>query len=157
MTMFFDGSQDDESILDNMGALPDGEYKVCLAHASKEWSRNNPEVGLLKCEFECLDEAYEGRKIFQNFILKHPTSPKAVEIGRAKFKKICLAALEKPAIETPDELYGKPIVLKMKNRKQKNGQDSFELEKIYSTTEAQAMSYTPKTSSMSPDELTNVF
>lgn len=155
MTMFFDGTNDDEGVLNSFGQLPDGVYKVVLAQASKEWSRNNSEVGLLKCEFDILDEQYLGRKIFSNFILKHPQSPIAVEIGRAKFKKICLAAIGKPAIERPEDLAGKPFYLKMKTRTQKNGRESFDIDDI----SADALTSSPPASSgsLSPEELKNVF
>lgn len=127
---FFDGSQDDEKVLDSLGQLPDGAYHVCVANLDKQWSRNNNKVGLLKAEFDVLNEEWQGRKIFQNFIMVHPTSPRAVEIGRARFKKICLAATGEPVIETPEDIQGKPFYLKMKNRPQRNGQSSFEIESI---------------------------
>lgn len=127
---FFDGSQDDESVLDSLGNLPDGQYKVCLAEASKEMSKRSHGVGFVKCEFEVLDDQYLGRKIFQNLIFLHPSSPRAVEIGRARFKKICLSAGETDKIQDPSELYGKPFYLKMRNKMQRNGQTSFEIEDI---------------------------
>lgn len=130
--VFFDGTQDNESVLDSLGNLPDGDYRVCVARLEKKWSRNNTQVGLLSAEFDVLDEQYLGRKIFQNFIFKHPTSPRAVEIGRARFKKICLAATGEAVIESPDDVAGKPFYLRMKNKPQRNGQNSFEIEGISS-------------------------
>ena len=125
--VFFDGSNDDESVLESLGKLPDGAYKVCVAEASKEWAKNSPGVGLLKCELDVLDDDYLGRKIYSNFIFIHPRSERAVKIGRARFKEICVAATGDAKIDAPEDLYGKPFYVKMVTRTQANGRENFEI------------------------------
>lgn len=152
--MFFDGSQDDTSVLDKMGTMPDGDYKVCVAMVSQERSQRQPDVAMLKCEFEVLGGVFDGRKIFQNFIIEHPRSEAAVKIGRAKFKKICQAAVHKESIEHAEELYGCPFYVKMKTRQQKNGYKSFDI------VEIQAHAFVPKESDKGPlsaEELEKAF
>jgi hypothetical protein len=129
---FFDGSDVDEKVLDNLGTLPDGDYKVVTSEVSKEWSTKSPGVGFCKCVFEVVEGDFMGRKIFSNFIFKHPSSDKAVEIGRARFKLLCLAALGSAVLESEQELYGKPIYLQMKTRTSKKGGSSFDIQKISS-------------------------
>ena len=127
---FFDGSDIDEKVLDKLGKLPDGDYKVVTEECKKEWSVKSPGVGFCKCVFEVVEGDFMGRKIFSNFIFKHPTSDKAVEIGRARFKLLCLAAVGSPVLESEQELFGKPIFLQMKTRTSKKYGESQEIEKI---------------------------
>lgn len=155
--VFFDGTNDDASVLDSLGKLPDGSYKVCVADAVKEWAKNSPGVGLLKCEFDVLDDDYLGRKIFSNFILKHPKSERAVKIGRARFKEICVAATGDAKIEAPEDLYGKPFYVKMVTKTQANGRENFEIEKVSNEAFTDLGDLAGGSSSMTEEELQAIF
>jgi hypothetical protein len=79
---WIDLSEADEKVLDSLGSIPDGEYKVVVANLSKETSRKNPNIAFAKTELEIVEGDFMGRKVFQNYIMRHPTSSRAVEIEK---------------------------------------------------------------------------
>jgi hypothetical protein len=127
---WIDLSEADEKVLDSLGSIPDGEYKVVVANLSKETSRKNPNIAFAKTELEIVEGDFMGRKVFQNYIMRHPTSSRAVEIGRARFKLLLLCATDSPILDDPQDLYGRPVYIGFKNRKGKDGQNSLEIDSI---------------------------
>ena len=123
---FFDGSNVDTKVLDSIGMIPDGEYKCVTSLCEKKRSDKDASVAFMKVEFEIVEGDYMGRKVFNNFLFMH-SSEKAVRIGKARFKNLCIAATGIALLERADDIYGKPIFLKLENKTQKDGRNSLDI------------------------------
>jgi hypothetical protein len=99
--------------------IPPGEYEAIINSA--EWKDTKAGTGrYLKLEFEFTRE-YEGRKIWENLNLENPNE-KAVQIANAALSGIC-GAIGVDQLTDTDQLLDKPMIIKVKIQKGKDGYD----------------------------------
>lgn len=118
---FFDGSQVDEKVLDSLGALPAGEYLASLETCEIKPGQADPNVAMFASEFQVVQGDFAGRKIFNNAIFRHPSKPRAAEIGQARMKQMVVALCGKDSISSPAEIQGKTCIITLEERKDRNG------------------------------------
>lgn len=115
---FYDGTQDDETILENFEPLPDGDYLCNIAEVGERVSQKNPNVEYYGTEFEVIKGDHAGRKIYGNFVYKHHNE-KAVNIGRARMKQLCIAAVGTARIDRAEQLFGKTVTVRIRTKPDK--------------------------------------
>lgn len=103
-------------------AIPDGEYVAEITKSDyKQTQARNGMV--LKLEWEILEDAQRGKRLFDALTLQHPNDD-TVRIARAKLKQLAIACNH----PTPDfvgdseELHGIPVLLKVTRERAKNAQ-----------------------------------
>jgi hypothetical protein len=101
---FFDGSDVNE----NYGEVPDGKYVARIKECGKEPNKNDFEIEYIKLVFEIAKGPHAGNIVYCSLINNHP-NVKAVNVGRALMKKLCMAALGKPKIDMASELVNKHV------------------------------------------------
>jgi hypothetical protein len=114
-----------EDTMEDWGAVPPGDYLCAIDDSDivltkKAQEEKNPALGqMLKLRFTILNGDYKGRKIFVqlNIINQNQT---AVEIANRELNTI-LAAVNKVAIETSEELHNIPMMCKVGIEKDKSG------------------------------------
>lgn len=115
--------------------LPVGTYQVIIDSA--EYKPTKAGTGhFISVQFSILTEGYSGRKIFSNFNIDNPNQA-AREIGQSDFAKF-LDALNITKIESVDHLVhlaNKMMLVKVKVRREKNGQMKNEIEKYIGSNE----------------------
>lgn len=100
--------------------LPAGEYKVQIIDTDIVDSKGG-NAEMVKIVFEVVADAqFDGRKIFDNLIIKHETSDSAVRIGKQKLNTICALTSVKQLKDTA-QLHGKTLSLLL-GVKEYNGQ-----------------------------------
>lgn len=139
---FFNGSDVDETVLEKFETLADGDYLCTVKELTDETARNNPATKYFKVTFEVVRGANSGRFIWGNFTHQHH-NPKAANIGRARMKQLCLAAVDKPAIDYPSEVYGKPVTVSIRTKPDKAGQLSTNVTGISGPNQAARAVVTP--------------
>ena len=133
--VFFDGSEDDEKVLNNEPMIPDGDYKVFLVEVTKDDSRNNPLCKMYTCKFSIADGPYQGLGFTNRMVYEHPSSEYAVKLGRARFKSLCKALCGQERITSSTQIQNKSCLLKLKNKESKNGYMNLEIIQCTSTYE----------------------
>lgn len=96
--------------------LPIGEYLCTIADA-KERQNNAGTGSMLAIEFAIIDGDFHGRTIYENLNLNNPNQT-AVNIARARLGEL-LTAIECPGAQTPAEILGRDVVVKIKHGKDK--------------------------------------
>ena len=71
--------------------LVEGRYKVELDNLNLRQSENVEGCLMVEPTFKVVEGANAGRLIFERFIVSHPSSEKAVEIGKEKIDKFIKA------------------------------------------------------------------
>jgi len=126
---FYNGTNDDENAAGGFEALPDGEYLCSCTECEARDSRNS-DCRYYATVFEVVQGQFCGRKIFANFVFEHQNE-KAVNIGRARMKQLALAATGNPIVNNPDELYRRPVALKVRTRLDRNsGYENTDIQEI---------------------------
>ena len=98
--------------------LPAGEYKVQISDSDIVPTKKG-DGEMLKLTYEIVaDEKFDGRKIFDNILLEHP-SIDAVRIGKQKLNTICVLTGVKSLKDTA-QLHGKTLAL-LVGQKEFNG------------------------------------
>ena len=113
--MFFDGSDVDESVLGALDPLPDGDYRAIVIECQQKQSRNDQSCLMYAVTFEIVHGSFEKRKVYGNFIFQHSNAD-AVKFGKARMKKLCIAAAGKATINGPEQLFSRPVLIRVKNR-----------------------------------------
>jgi hypothetical protein len=99
--------------------VPAGEYPMILVDSEKK-ATSKGDGAMLKCKFQIVSGEFQNRVVFKNFNLWLP-SEQAVQIARGEFSELCRSV----GVATPrdsSELHNKPVMCKVKIRKDKNGQ-----------------------------------
>jgi hypothetical protein len=96
-------------------ALPAGLYKVQIVDTDLVDSKSG-DAEMIKVVYEVVaDPQFEGRKIFDNIIIKHRASVDAVRIGKQKLNTICVLTGTKSLKDTA-QLHGKNLSLLVTTR-----------------------------------------
>lgn len=91
-------------------ALPAGEYKVQIIDTDLVDSKSG-DAEMIKIVYEVIaDPQFEGRKVFDNIIIKHTSSVDAVRIGKQKLNTVCALTGVKSLKDTA-QLHGKTLSL----------------------------------------------
>jgi len=91
-------------------ALPAGEYRVQITDTDIVDSKSG-DAEMIKIIYEVVaDPKFDGRKIFDNLIIKHTSSVDAVRIGKQKINTICAMTGVKGMKDTA-QLHGKTLSL----------------------------------------------
>ena len=99
--------------------IPAGSYLVSISESAIK--PNSKGTGqLLNLTFDVLDGAHKGRKIFDRLNVQN-SNPVAEKIGQEALSAICHATGVLQLADT-NQLHGKPIVVKVKIRKDDTGQ-----------------------------------
>lgn len=109
----YDGRGVDENAGDIYENIPDGDYLVTVIGCERRLAQYNPSCEFLALQFEICQGELAGRKVFSNFTQKH-TNEKAVNIGRARMKQLSLAVTGNEVVGTAEELYAKPVTIRLK-------------------------------------------
>lgn len=106
----FNGTEQDLNKNDfDRSPLPDGKYLAQIT--GSDFRGNSSGTGsYVMVEFEVIDGAHNGRKVWANYNIKH-TNQQAQEIGQQQFAKLCLATLGKPSCNDTDDLLNRQVVL----------------------------------------------
>lgn len=99
--------------------VPAGEYPMILVDSEKK-ATSKGDGSMLKCKFQIVSGEFQNRVVFKNFNLWLP-SEQAVQIARGEFSELCRSV----GVATPrdsSELHNKPVMGKVKIRKDKSGQ-----------------------------------
>ncbi len=114
---------DEEAARAGQGGAPrliePGWYRCALIEdeaQAKEWGTG------LSMQFQIIDGDFANYRVFEYLCIRHDTRPKAQQIAKAKLKAIAAAAGAKDPsnIEDTEEIYGKPLMLKVKREQQVN-------------------------------------
>lgn len=94
-----------------------GWYRCALIEdeaQAKKWGTG------LSMQFQIIEGDFANYRVFEYLCIRHNTSPKAQQIAKAKLKAFARAAGSKDPsnVESTDELYGKPLMLKVAREKQ---------------------------------------
>jgi hypothetical protein len=95
-----------------VGSLPAGWYSVAIDKSELK-PGNNPGTERLNLQFNIVDGAYKGNKFFHGLNVKNP-SEKAVEISFKQLSAIMHAIGVLKINESPSELHGRPLKVKVK-------------------------------------------
>jgi hypothetical protein len=101
----------EEDLKDGFEPLPDGEYKAIITNSDLKMTKKG-DGDYYKFEYEIIDGAFKGRKVWQMLTRNNP-SEKATLIGRKQFAGLKLA-LDKPVIKDTVELHNRPLMIKVK-------------------------------------------
>ena len=109
--------------------LTPGQYKVQLDNLNLRQSENVEGCLMVEPTFKVIEGDAAGRLIFERFIVSHPNSEKAVEIGKEKIDKFIKATGDSAGLESIGAdnyggllLYkGKPVVATVKVEEGNNG------------------------------------
>jgi hypothetical protein len=99
--------------------IPAGEYKAIAENSEMKTSQGGDDY--LSVKFVILEGQYKGRKIFNNFNLRH-SKANVAEIARAEFAAFCRAC-NKPKPTDTASLHNVPIMLKVGVSKRKDTGD----------------------------------
>lgn len=80
--------------------LEAGQYKVKLDNLSMRQSENVEGCLMVEPVFQVTEGPSTGRLIFERYIVSHPSSEKAVEIGKEKIDKFIKATGDSGGLET---------------------------------------------------------
>jgi len=102
--------------------IPAGKYTACIV-ASDATATKKGDGHYLEVELDILEGDYKGRKLWDRLNLANP-SARAVEIARATLSSICRAVgVMQP--KDSGELHNKPLVIRVKAKKQKDTGDIY--------------------------------
>ena len=118
---FYDGSGDDETVLESMGTIPEGDYLCIVQNVQDCQSKVNPANRYYSVEFEVCQGQFMGRKLFNNFNYQNPNH-KAVQIGRALMKQFVVAALGTPICQKQGDLLGQILTVRVKIKRDQRGE-----------------------------------
>lgn len=102
------GFRADEHESKPVGPVPEGSYECQIVESAVADSKSGNGKNL-KLVLEITEGEFSGRRLYDNIVVKHATSEKAVEIGLAKLGDIC-RAVDVLSPEDSDQLHGKPLV-----------------------------------------------
>lgn len=91
--------------------LPAGDY-LCQVSDSDFRDSKNGNSQYLALTLEVIDGPRAGRKLWENFVLSHATSTKAVDIGKQKLADLC-RAVGVMHVRHSEELHGIPFFAKV--------------------------------------------
>lgn len=99
-------------------ALPAGEYKVVVIEMKEKPTKDGGGVRM-EVKLQVCSGQYQNRTLFDGLNVVNK-SAQAQAIGRGQLKALCVAC-GKEDPKTTEELYGKPIIAKVKVGKDQNG------------------------------------
>ena len=91
--------------------LPAGDYLVQVSDSDFKDSKNG-QSQYLALTLEVIDGPRQGRKLWENFVLSHATSSRAVDIGKQKLASLC-RAVGVMHVRHSEELHGIPFFIKV--------------------------------------------
>ena len=109
VTEDFDAREED--LKDDFELLPNGSYKAIITNSDLKMTKKG-DGDYYKFEYEIIDGAFKGRKVWQMLTRNNP-SEQATLIGRKQFAGLKLA-LDKPVIKDTVELHNRPLMIKVK-------------------------------------------
>ena len=89
---------------------PDTYTLICSATDIKKTQAGTGEY--LACEFEIVDDAYKGRKLWNSFTLENPNAM-ARQIGRGQLSGMCRAMNISGMLQDTNQLHGKLVKAKV--------------------------------------------
>lgn len=116
LNMTFDPA---EAPVDEFESVPAGTYVMTIVDGEiREMGENGSKGSALNLRFQIDGGDHDGRAYFEWLNLWHATSEQAVTIAQQTLGKIVTAAGTGPISDT-EELYGIPLVVTLKERKDK--------------------------------------
>ena len=100
--------KDDQFNGANTDPLPAGEYRVMITDSDVVVPKSG-KGRMVKLTYECIDPDYQGRKVFDNIVVEHPSAD-AERIGKQKLNTIGSIVGVK-VIKDTAQLHGKPLGL----------------------------------------------
>lgn len=114
MILNFDATQIEPD--NNFELIPDGTEAIAVISATETKETRGGTGSYLKLKIEIIDGDYKGRVLFDNLNLQNKNET-AMKIAYQTLAKIC-TAINKPQIQTSEELCDIPLKIKIGVRKQ---------------------------------------
>lgn len=132
----------DEAPESEYDALPAGDYLVQISDSDfRESKAGNSQY--LSLTIEVIDGPRAGRLLWENFVLSHQTSSKAVDIGKQKLAALC-RAVGVLHVRHSEELHGIPFYAKITVEEGQDGTLQNRVKKYASAQKAQAPAPAPR-------------
>jgi len=110
----------DEKLNQSIELIQPGVYEACVSESSVHKSKNGT-GSFLKLMFVLNDHRFSGIPAYDNIVIAHDTSKKAVEYGQRKLIKICKCISYVGALRETRALHGKPMLIKVGIKPAENG------------------------------------
>lgn len=114
--------------------LPAGDYLFQVSDSDFRDSKNGNSQ-YLALTLEVIDGPRAGRKLWENFVLSHATSSKAVDIGKQKLADLC-RAVGVMHVRHSEELHGIPFFAKVTVEEGQDGTLQNRVKKYASATKS---------------------
>jgi hypothetical protein len=101
--------------------IPAGNYTAMITETEIKDTKSGTGQ-YIRCTYQILDGEYKNRKIWSNFNIRN-SNPQAEQIGKAQLAS-AVQAMGLTRISDTAELHNKPLVIKVKVRKQDGYEDT---------------------------------
>jgi hypothetical protein len=123
---FYDGSGDDETVVDSSGLIPPNDYLCVVKLIQQKQVKSNPNNNYMNVKFHIIDGDFRGRVFYNNYNVKN-SNETAQRIGRGEFKKLVLSTIGSPILTLASDLYDKPITVRTKVKHEKGYGDKIDV------------------------------
>lgn len=120
--------------------IPAGEYAAILTHCEKKKTKRDANCEGLSLKFQILSGQYQNRMLFAWLNTKN-SNVDAQNIGRRELKSL-MSAVGLPDAANAEELYNKPLTIKVAIGKDQNGNPRNEIKGYKSRSESNAQQQT---------------
>ena len=113
----YDFSDADDAV--GFPVVPPGEYFAIIRDVNLEVNAANEKI--VKIQWMITQGQFEGQMVFGNFMIESDSRERAVNVGRALLKKVCLATVLTPKVESLDSLKEKLHMITVRHSPKKDG------------------------------------